>query len=143
MLVLDSGGVSRLAERSRRTAALIVALRGEDLRPPLVPSVVLVECLQGHLGRDALTNSFLKTCDIVEEIPQPLARRAAPRCSDDRRAEVPRWTRSSSLSQSQGGRCSRRTREISKRSRSTHTTSAWKRCDSEARATPGVRLDDS
>lgn len=77
MLVLDSGGVSHLAERSRRAVALILALRGEELWPPLVPSVVLVECLQGHLGRDALTNSFLKTCDIVEEVPQPLARRAA------------------------------------------------------------------
>lgn len=77
MLVLDSGGVTRLAERSRRTAALILALREQDLWPPRVPSVVLVECLQGHAGRDALTNSFLKTCDIVEEVPEPLARRAA------------------------------------------------------------------
>jgi hypothetical protein len=38
---------------------------------------VLVECLQGHPGRDARSNSFLKTCDIVEEISEPLARRAA------------------------------------------------------------------
>ena len=66
------------------------------------------------------------------------ASRAAPRCSDDRRAEAPRWTRSWSLSRSQGGQCSRRTRGISKRSRSMRTTSAWKRCDSEARATPGA-----
>jgi len=58
-------------------AALILALRAEDLWPPLVPSIVLVESLQGHPGRDALTNSFLKTCDIVEEIGEPLARRAA------------------------------------------------------------------
>jgi predicted nucleic acid-binding protein len=43
----------------------------------VVPAVVLVECLEGHLGRDALTNRFLKTCDIVEEIGEPLARRAA------------------------------------------------------------------
>ena len=77
VVVLDSGGVSRLAERSRQVAALIVALRDEGLWPPLVPSVVLVECLQGHPGRDALTNSFLKTCDIVEELSEPLARRAA------------------------------------------------------------------
>lgn len=77
MLVLDSGGVSRLAERSRQAAALILALREQDLWPPLVPSVVLVECLQGHPGRDALANGFLKTCDIVEEIREPLARRAA------------------------------------------------------------------
>lgn len=77
MLVLDSGGVSRLAERSRQVAALILALRKADLWPPLVPSIVLVECLHGHPGRDALTNRFLKTCDIVEEIGEPLARRAA------------------------------------------------------------------
>ena len=77
VLVLDSGGVSRLAERSRQSAALILALRDHGLWPPLVPSVVLVECLQGHAGRDALTNRFLKTCDIVEQIEEPLARRAA------------------------------------------------------------------
>lgn len=77
MLVLDSGGVCRLAERSRQAAALILALREQGLWPPVVPSVVLVECLQGHAGRDALANRFLKTCDVVEEIPEPLARRAA------------------------------------------------------------------
>ena len=77
MLVLDSGAVSRLAERSRQAAALILALRGEDLWPPLVPSVVLVECLHGQAGRDAPANRFLKTCDVVEEVPEPLARRAA------------------------------------------------------------------
>jgi len=77
MLVLDSGAVSRLAERSRYAAALIHALRSEGLWPPVVPSVVLVECLQGHVGRDALTNRFLKTCDLVEEVSAPLARRAA------------------------------------------------------------------
>ena len=77
MLVLDSGGVSRLAERSRPVVALIVALRERELWPPLVPSVVLVECLQGHGGRDAHTNAFLKACDILEEVPESLARRAA------------------------------------------------------------------
>ena len=77
MLVLDSGGVSRLAARSRQAAALILALRDRDLWPPIVPSVVLVECLQGHAGRDAQANAFLKTCDIVEEVPEAIARRAA------------------------------------------------------------------
>jgi hypothetical protein len=77
VLVLDSGAVTRLAERSRQAAALIVAFREHDLWPPLVPSIVLVECLHGHAGRDAPTNAFLKTCDIVAEIGQPLARRAA------------------------------------------------------------------
>ena len=77
MLVLDSGGVSRLAEHSRRSAALIAALRDASLWPPVVPSVVLVECTEGHAGRDALLNRFLKTCDVVEEVAERLARRAA------------------------------------------------------------------
>ncbi len=77
MLVLDSGGVSRLAEQSRRSAALIVALRDASLWPPVAPSVVLVECTEGHAGRDALVNRLLKTCDVVEEVGERLARRAA------------------------------------------------------------------
>lgn len=77
MLVLDSGAVTRLAERSRQTVALILALLDEGLWPPVVPSVVLVECLQGHAGRDASVNRFLKTCDVLTEVDEPLARRAA------------------------------------------------------------------
>ena len=77
MLVLDSGAVSKLAERSQQAAALILALREQGLWPPVVPSVVLIECLEGHAGRDALANRFLKTCDVAEEVPERLARRAA------------------------------------------------------------------
>lgn len=77
VLVLDSGGVSRLAQRSRDAVALIFALRDQGLWPPMVPAVVLVECLQGHAGRDALGNRFLKTCDISESVSESLARRAA------------------------------------------------------------------
>lgn len=77
MLVLDSGGVSRLATRSRRALALIVALREAGLWPPLVPSAVLVECLTGNSGRHTVTNRFLETCDIDESVPLALARRAA------------------------------------------------------------------
>lgn len=77
MLVLDSGAVSRLAERSREALALIVALREEGLWPPTVPAVVVVECLKGHAGRDANENRFLKTCEIAEGVPESLARRAA------------------------------------------------------------------
>ena len=76
-LVLDSGGVTHLAERSRQAMALILALRREGLWPPLVPSVVLVECLQGHAGRDAGANRFLKTCDVATGVSESLARRAA------------------------------------------------------------------
>ncbi len=74
MLILDSGAVGQLAERSRRALALIVALREEGLWPPTVPAVVLVKCLQ---GRDANENRFLKTCEIADAIPESLARRAA------------------------------------------------------------------
>ena len=77
MLVLDSGAVSMLSERSRQSVALILALREQNLWPPVVLSIVLVECLQGHVGRDVPANRFLKTCDVVEEIPESLARRAA------------------------------------------------------------------
>jgi len=77
MLVLDSGAVTRLAERSSRAAALIAALRAEGLWPPVVPSVVLIECLTGEGSRDAVHNRFLRTCDVADSVPVPLARRAA------------------------------------------------------------------
>ena len=94
MLVLDSGGVSRLAEHTRQAAAIIMALRDRGLWPPVVPAVVLVECLEGHVGRDALTNRFLKTCDVVEEVGEPLARRDALRCCVDVLDAALPWTRS-------------------------------------------------
>jgi hypothetical protein len=77
MLVLDSSGVSRLSERSRVAAALIAALQTEGLWPPVVPSPVLIEALQGDPGKDALANRLLSTCDVVEDVPEQLARRAA------------------------------------------------------------------
>jgi hypothetical protein len=77
MLVLDSGGVSRLAERTTAAAALIIAFQREGLWPPLVPSIVLVECLRGRPGQDAGTNRFLETCHLETSLPEPLARRAA------------------------------------------------------------------
>ena len=77
MLVLDSGAVTRLAERSPRAAALIAALRAEGLWPPVVPSVVLIECLSGEGSRDAAEHRFLRSCDVDEGVPVRLARRAA------------------------------------------------------------------
>ncbi len=77
MLVLDSGAVTRLTERSARAAALIAALRAEGLWPPVVPSMVLVECLTGVGSRDAACHRFLRTCDVTETVPVRLARRAA------------------------------------------------------------------
>jgi hypothetical protein len=77
LLVLDSGGVSRLADRSTRALALIQSLRSAELWPPVVPTMVLVESLHGRPGRDANVNRFLKACLIEEGVPQSLARRAA------------------------------------------------------------------
>ena len=77
MLVLDSGAVSRLAERTTRSAALITALRDEDLWPPAVLTPVLVEALHGGPGRDAAANRLIKTCDVIDDLPLGLARRAA------------------------------------------------------------------
>ena len=77
LLVLDSGGVSRLAERSTKALALIRSLRAANLWPPVVPTMVLVESLPARPGRDANVNRFLKTCIIDEAVPQTLARRAA------------------------------------------------------------------
>lgn len=77
MLVLDSGAVSRLAEPSRRSAALIATLRTSGSWPPAVPAPVLIEALHGHAGRDALTNRLLKACNVIEQVPEKLARRAA------------------------------------------------------------------
>lgn len=77
MLVLDSGGVSRLGERSTRAAALMLAFRREGLWPPLVPSVVLVECLAGRPDRDARTNQLLKACEVETSLSEVRARRAA------------------------------------------------------------------
>ena len=56
MLVLDSGGASRLAKRDKDTAALIIALRRRALWPAIVPTVVLAESLTGSAQRDANTN---------------------------------------------------------------------------------------
>ncbi len=78
MLVLDSGAVSMLADQSKSQArALLAVLTIEDLWPPVVPSAVLVECLTGRPGRDAMTNKFLKSCDVEERLSRGIARRAA------------------------------------------------------------------
>lgn len=88
MLVLDAGAVSFLAGRSRRSYALIAALRDEALWPPMVPSPVLVECLQGHPGKDAMANRLLKSCEILEAVDEPLARRAARLRAEARRGSA-------------------------------------------------------
>ncbi len=56
---------------------MITVFRREGFWPPVVPSVVLVECLRGRPDRDARTNQFLKTCDVETVLSAAQARRAA------------------------------------------------------------------
>ena len=87
--VLDSGGVSWLAQRSPRAAAVIREMRAAGFWPALVPAPVLVECLTGQAGRDAPANQLLKSCAVVTEFPQALARRCARlRCEARRGSAV-------------------------------------------------------
>lgn len=76
-LILDSGGVTALASQSSRAVALHRWIAGQDLWPPEVPAVVLVECLTGDPGKDARVNLVLKQCVVLQRVPEKLARRAA------------------------------------------------------------------
>ena len=42
----------------------------------MVPSVVLAECLTGRQSTDAVTNRFLKSCKIEEQLTEQIARNA-------------------------------------------------------------------
>ena len=75
-LVLDSGGVSFLTGTTLEAADVIRGFQREGLWPPVVPSPVLVECMQGDAGKDARVNLLLKSCEVVELIDIGLARRA-------------------------------------------------------------------
>jgi hypothetical protein len=77
VLVLDSGGLSYLATRSSQAVALIRSLRREELWPPVIPTMVLVESLEARPGRDAALNQFIGTCLVDDSVPVTLARRAA------------------------------------------------------------------
>lgn len=76
LLVLDSGGVTRLARRRQDSAALIAVFARDGLWPPVVPSIVVAESVSGRQRTDAEVNRLLKTCHVVEELPERLARRA-------------------------------------------------------------------
>jgi hypothetical protein len=66
---------------------IIRRFRLEGLWPPAVPVEVLVECLAGD-PRDAATNRFLKTCNVLEVLPERVARRAARARSQARRGSA-------------------------------------------------------
>jgi hypothetical protein len=74
---LDAGGLSALARRNAVALARIRAFRREGLWPPVVPSVVLVESLTGKPRADVNVNRLLKACEILEHVPEHVARRAA------------------------------------------------------------------
>lgn len=76
LLVLDSGGVSRLSLSSQNATSAVSLLKREGIWPPVVPSIVLVESLSGRQRTDANVNRFLKTCIVIETLPERLARRA-------------------------------------------------------------------
>ncbi|WP_109508682.1 type II toxin-antitoxin system VapC family toxin [Nocardioides speluncae] len=88
MLVLDSGGLSRLAKRDRQTAALLLALRRRGLWPAVVPTVVLAESLTGSPQRDANVNRLLKACDMRPAVSERMARRAAELRTKSRRGSA-------------------------------------------------------
>jgi predicted nucleic acid-binding protein len=71
-LILDSGGVSALANQRARLAEL----RRRGLWPAQVPSVVLAEALTGDHRRDVAENRLLKACQI-RNVTELLAREAA------------------------------------------------------------------
>jgi predicted nucleic acid-binding protein len=77
VLVLDSGGLSRLAARTKASLALIREFTNQELWPPVVPTMVMIESLYGQPGRDANTHRFLKMCIIESFISELTARRAA------------------------------------------------------------------
>lgn len=87
MLVLDSGGLSFLAQRNQDAAATIQVFVRDGLWPPVVPSVLLAESTSGQRS-DANVNRLLKTCDLVEQLPEALARRAGELRHKARRGSV-------------------------------------------------------
>lgn len=88
MLVLDSGGLSRLSQRNRRAAALIEALRAEGLWPPVVLTVVLAESTAGTARTDANINRLLKSCEVDPVVAEAKARRAGQLRASARRGSA-------------------------------------------------------
>lgn len=76
-MVLDGGALSRLAQRAVPFRSALHTLRALGEWPPIVPTVVMVESLQGHPGLDANTNHLLKSCLVETEVSESMARRAA------------------------------------------------------------------
>lgn len=76
VVVLDSGAVTSLARRDRRRATSARHSGDGSAQSPVVPAVVLVECLPGRPRTDAVVNRFLKKCKVIDAPDEKLARRA-------------------------------------------------------------------
>lgn len=74
--VLDSGGLSRLAERSIPARERLRRLRTSGLWPPVVPAVVLTEALRGDPRSDFAEERLLSMCQVVA-VHEETARRGA------------------------------------------------------------------
>lgn len=88
LLLLDSGGLSRLSRPHPRAAALIEVFERDGIWPPLVPSIVLAESLSGRQRTDASVSWFLKTCIVAEEVSEAVARRAGALRAQARRGSA-------------------------------------------------------
>ena len=76
MIVLDSGGISKLSNRSLDSLALLKQLSTLN-EVMVVPTSVLVECLHGNSPKDAPTFRFLQKCVLQEVLLLGTAQRAA------------------------------------------------------------------
>lgn len=75
-LILDSGGLTGLARQQHDITGRIFFFKAKDLWPPVVPTVVMAESLSGRPRTDAQVSRLLKLCEIDEQVPNPVARRA-------------------------------------------------------------------
>lgn len=75
-LILDSGGLTGLARQQHEITSRIFFFKAKDLWPPVVPTVVMAESLSGRPHTDAHVSQLLKLCEIDEQVPKLLARRA-------------------------------------------------------------------
>lgn len=88
MIVLDSGALSRLAERSDVGAGVLRRLQAEGVWPPVVPTIVIAESTSGRPHTDAAANRLLRACDVTTTLPEPVARRAGALRASARRGSV-------------------------------------------------------
>lgn len=76
-MLLDAAALRRLAERSGAALAQLRALRDAGLWPARVPTFVLADALSGDRDRDVAVEAFLGCCDLIGQIDEATARRAA------------------------------------------------------------------